>query len=88
MKILNVFYIEEDLVNISVDKQVQGYYTMCASSLIQEDMIKLELFYYSNVHIIENKDGFVLVYCDYEGHGTGPFKNLEKAKNWFLNQGR
>jgi len=43
--------------------------------------------HYQNVHIIEKSTGFELVYgC--ENTGTGPFKSLEKAKNWFLNQGR
>lgn len=52
-----------------------------------DDWVAIQLVNYSDVKIIEDEAGFRLVYAE-GGHGTGPFRTLERATEWFLNQGR
>lgn len=55
--------------------------------------IDLELTYYAKVRVVRvGAKKWLLVYGDTDDatvkSGTGPFKTLTKAKNWFFKQGR
>lgn len=57
------------------------------------EWIKKEQEYYATVRIVRLKAGkYILVYGDVDNdtvtRGTGPFKTIVKAQNWFFNQGR
>lgn len=58
-----------------------------------EEHVYEELAYYALVRIVMiGPKRFILVYGDEDNatvtRGTGPFKTLEQASNWFLKQGR
>jgi len=76
-KIIEVYLINETKVKQSIKKQRRR--NPDGSIGYYRD--------YQDVHIVQKSTGFELLYgC--RRKGTGPFKTLEKAESWFLNQGR
>lgn len=49
--------------------------------------VEKERTHYANVYIIED-GGFTLRYTEGATRGTGPFRSLQAAENWFYRGGR
>jgi hypothetical protein len=88
---------EENLLSWETEPQYWDRKPATAADIEKtyDKFIDTEHTHYSTVRILEmggEKPGFLLVYGpmpdEQHEHGTGPFETLDKARAWFLNNGR
>ncbi len=90
------YEIDPELVAGEIDRQIGSHEKFCRDWPDMHDetraayagFIDEQRTYYSTVRIVRTKSRYRLVYGNAKTKGTGPFKTLREAREWFLNGGR